>query len=102
VRRLLFSLIAVAFGTTVPAGQPPTEKQDLGRLQGALACIGGNLAGKSFSEDKAAQKQISFLVKGDRLQEFENGMHRSTRSIKLKVPQNLPREIDTVNLDRPS
>jgi uncharacterized protein (TIGR03067 family) len=99
VHRWLFSLMAVVFGTTMASSQPATEKQDLDRLQGTWTCIGGNFAGKSFSEAEAAKKQISLVVKGDRLQEFEKGKLRSTRALKLKVPLNSAREIDTVNLD---
>jgi uncharacterized protein (TIGR03067 family) len=98
VHRWLLSLTALSLLTALAAGQPPTDKQDLERLQGNWICIGGNFAGRSFGEAEAVEMVITFAVKGDRLQESEKGKLKATRSIKLSG-QKSPREIDTVNLD---
>ena|SRR5579862_2378446 len=91
-------MFSAAMFATLAAVQPPTEKEDLERLQGNWKCIGGNITGKNFGETEAATMGMTFAFKGDRLQTFVKGQPTLTRSIKL-TPHKSPREIDTVNLD---
>jgi uncharacterized protein (TIGR03067 family) len=93
-----FSLVSAALLATGAAAQPPTEKEDLERLQGTWKCIGGNVNGKTFGESEAATLGMAFAFKGDRLQTIVNGQPTMARSIKL-APHKSPREIDTVDLD---
>ena len=99
MKRKLFVLACICLAARPAAAQPPTEKEELQRLQGNWRFVGGSIAGKSFSVVEAASKGMIFTIKGDHLIALVNGQPTQTRSIKL-VTHKSPKEIDTVDLSK--
>jgi uncharacterized protein (TIGR03067 family) len=95
----LFALACFCLVAGPAPAQPPTEKEELQRLQGNWKLVGGNIAGKSLSEAEAASKGMTFTIKGDHLIALVNGQPTLTRTMKLLTHKS-PKEIDTVSVGK--
>jgi uncharacterized protein (TIGR03067 family) len=95
----LFALAFLCLAAGSAGAQPPTEKEELQRLQGNWRFVGGSIAGKSFTDAEAASKGMTFTIKGDHLIALVNGQPTLTRTMKLLTHKS-PKEIDTVDLGK--